>query len=91
MVGIISVAAGGMGRAAASGIATTAPGYDPSIIATITSASIIETSSGCAVPTVVDAMGVADSSARPDVCGGIASITGCVATSKGAPLALPTT
>ena len=71
---LVSGAAGGTGRAAASSAATTAPGYDPSIIATITSVSVGGTSSGYIVLTVVDATGAADSSVRLDVGSGITSI-----------------
>ena len=74
--GVISGAVGSMRHAAASGVATTASGYDPFIVATITSTSIDGTSSGCAVPTVVDASGVADSFAWPDVGNGITFIAG---------------
>ena len=72
--GVVSGATGGTGRAAASDAATTAPGCDPSVIATITSASISGTSSSYAAPVVVDATGAADSSTRPDVDSGITSI-----------------
>jgi hypothetical protein len=72
------------------GVATMASGYDPAVVSTITSASVGGTLFGCIVPTAVDAIGVATSSARPDVGSGITSVAGCAATSKGAPLASPT-
>ena len=72
--GVVSRAAGGTGHAAASGTTTIAPGYDPSVIATITSASIDGTSFGCAAPVVVDTTGAPDSSVHPSI--GSTSVAG---------------
>jgi len=88
MAGVISRAVGGTARTAASGTATTTSGYDPSIIAKITSTSIGGSSFGCATPTVVDVTSAADSFACSDVGSGITSIAGCAATFERRPLSL---
>ena len=74
--GVATGAAGGAEPTAASGTTTIASGYDPSVAATITSASVGGTSSGCAAPAVVEAIGEADSSARTNIGSGITSIIG---------------
>jgi len=76
MTGIVSRATGSTGCATALDADTIAPGCDPSIIATITSTFVGGTSSGCDAPAMVDTTSAADSSARPDVGGGITSVTG---------------
>ena len=86
--GVASEAAGGAGRAAASGAKTIASGCGPSIAATVTSAPVGGTSSGYASTTVADATGAANSSACSDTEGGITSVASHAATSEGDPSAV---
>ena len=75
----------GMGRVGSSGVATIAPGYDPSITADATSTYVGGVLTGCVMPATVDATSVVGSPICPIVGSGIATITSYSTTSEGVP------
>ena len=64
-----------------------APGCDPLVIATATSAYVGGVLTGCIVPAMVGATIVVGKPARLVIGSGITAITGCSATSEGVPCA----
>ena len=75
----------GIGRAGALGAAAVAPGYDPSVMAVATSTYVNRVMTSYATPIMVNAMSVVGSPIRPTIGSGIVVVTGCSATSEGAP------
>ena len=86
-LGAVTWANGGTDHATTSGTATVASDYVLPITVAATTTYIGRASTGGVVPIAVSTTSASSSSIRPDVGSGIASLTGCLATSKGVPLA----